>query len=160
MQRVQLSDQQKKELAALAKVPLPNKGYQGTCEGCGRRIPYGYLCRVSEWSIADWSGMHTLHPAKIWCKDCRHLAPKTAARTHRRRVHHPPVEETPAPVLTAKEIALALLKVMGTSADEAAGSKKLARLAGVEYSELTLKILKKLYDAGKVAFAEGKWYRA
>jgi hypothetical protein len=40
------------------------------------------------------------------------------------------------------------------------GSKKLAELAGIEYSDMVIPILKKLRDAGKVVFTEGKWVRA
>jgi hypothetical protein len=39
------------------------------------------------------------------------------------------------------------------------GSRKLAEMAGIEYSDLVLAILKKLREAGKVAFADGKWTR-
>jgi hypothetical protein len=39
------------------------------------------------------------------------------------------------------------------------GSRKLAELAKIEYSDLVLGVLKKLREAGKVKFAEGKWSR-
>lgn len=40
------------------------------------------------------------------------------------------------------------------------GSKKLAEIADVEYSDMIIPVLKKLRDAGKVVFEEGKWRRA
>ena len=40
------------------------------------------------------------------------------------------------------------------------GSRKLCVLAGVQYSDLVIPILKKLREAGKVEFHDGKWTKA
>lgn len=61
--------------------------------------------------------------------------------------------------VSAKEMAVKMYTVMRT--DRAFGSRKIARLAGVEYGDgKTVKqILKKLRDAGKIKFEQGKWLK-
>lgn len=61
------------------------------------------------------------------------------------------------PKLDIKAIAVRLYSAMSTT--DAYGSHKIAKLAKVEYSDLVLKILKKLRAAGKVNFEEGRWKR-
>ncbi len=55
-----------------------------------------------------------------------------------------------------EELELKLWRVIG---DEPHGSRKLAQLAGVEYSETIIPILKNLRRAGKVELIEGRWAR-
>jgi hypothetical protein len=55
-----------------------------------------------------------------------------------------------------KIMAVKLLQVCGATPH---GSRKLAELAGIEYSDLVLGVLKKLRAAGKVKFSAGKWTR-
>ena len=52
------------------------------------------------------------------------------------------------------------IKLLTACSVEPHGSRKLAELAGIEYSDVVIPILKKLRDAGKVSFADGKWTRA
>lgn len=49
--------------------------------------------------------------------------------------------------------------VSALRSDRAFGSRKLARLAGIEYSDRIIPILRKLRDAQRIAFEEGKWRR-
>jgi len=60
----------------------------------------------------------------------------------------------------ATPVKLLAVKLYTACSDVPHGSKKLAEMAGIEYSDLVLTILKKLRDAGKVVFSEGKWSRA
>jgi hypothetical protein len=70
-----------------------------------------------------------------------------------------PVEEDEPeePTLSAKDIAIKLLKVM--SREEYHGSHRLAMDAQIEYSPVILAVLKKLRELGKVEFEEGRWRR-
>ena len=61
-------------------------------------------------------------------------------------------------VTPVKEMAIKLLTAC--SKTEPHGSRKLAQIAGLEYSDIIVPILKKLREAGKVSFADGKWTRA
>jgi hypothetical protein len=63
-------------------------------------------------------------------------------------------------VLPVKVIAIKLLTAC--SKTEPHGSRKLCQIAGIEYSDLIVPILKKLREAGKVIFASGsgKWTRS
>jgi hypothetical protein len=63
-------------------------------------------------------------------------------------------------VTPVKEMAIKLLTAC--SKTEPHGSRKLAQIAGLEYSDIIVPILKKLREAGKVIFASGsgKWTRA
>jgi hypothetical protein len=72
--------------------------------------------------------------------------------------------ETPLPapaalngVSTVKEIALALYNA--TSDHTAHTSRWLADDAGLDYGDHILVILRKLRDAGKIRFTDGKWIR-
>ena len=60
-------------------------------------------------------------------------------------------------VSPVKVIAMQLLRA--TSKTEAHGSRKLCQIAGIEYSDLVIPVLKKLREAGKVSFDAGKWTR-
>jgi hypothetical protein len=128
---------------------------EGHCAGCGKPIPMGQLYTVTKWSIA-MRGTQPYHKhEEIYCRGCKNDVPASGGhkKKHKEAVQ---VEETQE--LTPKEIAIALYKVMPK--DEAYGSKKLAKLAGIEYSDLILPILHKLKDAGKCEFTEeGKWQR-
>jgi len=63
-----------------------------------------------------------------------------------------------AKITPVKEMAIKLLTAC--SKTEPHGSRWLAQSAGIEYSDIIVAILKKLRDAGKVIFADGKWTRA
>lgn len=56
----------------------------------------------------------------------------------------------------AKELAVKLYAAAGRVPY---GSRKLCQLAGVEYSDLVIPVLKKLREAGKLRFEEGRWAR-
>lgn len=63
-----------------------------------------------------------------------------------------PIKTTPV-----RELAI---KLLGATSKTPHGSRRLAQLAGVEYTDLVIPILKKLREAGKVVFVEGRWARA
>ncbi len=44
-------------------------------------------------------------------------------------------------------------------ADQGLPSKVIAKRAGVEYDDTVKPILRKLRDAGKIRFDEGRWFR-
>lgn len=55
-----------------------------------------------------------------------------------------------------KMLAVKLLQACGRVPH---GSRKLCQTAGVEYNDLVIPVLKKLRQAGKVSFNQGKWAR-
>ena len=57
-------------------------------------------------------------------------------------------------------VKLFAIKLLGATSSVPHGSRKLAEMAGIEYSELVVAILKKLRAVGKVTFTDGKWTRA
>jgi hypothetical protein len=139
-------------------VKAPN--LQGECEGCHRGIPHGYLAVVTAWRRVErceyvTNKLCVMMPKTMYCRQC---APNyvTAKPTYRRK-HNFSVEEIEAPALSAKDVAIRLLRAM--SKETAMGSKLLAKKAELEYSDVILTILRKLKDAGKVVFEEGRWKR-
>lgn len=126
--------------------------YQGVCHNCQRKLPVGYLVTVGAWeTIKDSQGWVYQRPVEMYCQECKHLAPTVARHQRPRRRSEPePVQ------LSAKEIAVKLLAVCST---EPKGSKRLAKEAELEYTDLILPILRKLRDVGKVRFEEGRWVR-
>jgi len=157
-QRVELTTADKREIAR-AQAQVDKEGGRrlaGSCGGCGRGIPVGYLARVTKWqSVPFGPGFPVQRPAEMLCKDCEGVQ---GASKPRRRVHEAPKgQQTPSPVVVqAKEIARKLLFAMS---DEPHGSRRLCQLAGLEYTDLILPILRKLRAAGKVRFEEGRWAR-
>jgi hypothetical protein len=67
-----------------------------------------------------------------------------------------PAPEADSPTLTAKEIALRLYEAASAKPK---GSRYLAEKAELEYGEHILAILRKLRDAGKLRYADGRWSR-
>jgi hypothetical protein len=162
MQRVELGPKERKELAAAQAMftakPLPP---QGRCAGCGRGIPQGYLPVVTRWGSVHRGGMAIQVAVEMLCKDCGEQQ-KTGGRVIRKtRVAEPetahPAVEAPKVAPTVREIALALYNA--TSDHTAHTSRWLADDAGLEYGDHILVILRKLRDAGKLRFVDGKWIR-
>jgi hypothetical protein len=129
----------------------------GHCLGCHAKLLVGYMPVVTKWATEDRGGIPTLVPVEMYCQKCgkgmglsKHVRRQNAAVSPSQAPHAPAV----SPV---KELAVKLLRACS---EVPHGSKKLAVLAGIEYSDLVLPILKKLRDAGKVEFADGKWTRA
>lgn len=56
-----------------------------------------------------------------------------------------------------KELAVKLLSACSRTPH---GSKKLCQIADVDYDDRVIPVLKKLRQAGKVKFEDGKWLRA
>lgn len=143
---------------AVESLPALPVVLQGTCGGCGRGIPVGYLAVVSKWKPREYSTtgqkLNMMVPAVIHCRDCSGQAEVLGKARARKTA---PVFMPIAEELTAKDIMVRLWKVISS---EPHGSKKLAEMADLEYSDLILEILKKLRAAGKVLLVEGKWSRA
>jgi hypothetical protein len=135
------------------RVPRPRESFfQGVCSKCGADIPHGTLMWVKGWvSKQDNAGRAVQVPKETFCKACSKTieAPK---RSYVKRAVAAPVDTK----LAVKEIAVALYKACSKVPHS---SRKLAELAGIEYTELILPVLKKLREVGKVEFVEGRWRR-
>jgi len=128
----------------------------GCCHDCKRPLPAGYMPVVTKWRSEDHGGIPTQVPEVFYCQNCGkelgHRKPKAE-----KVVPSPTVAPQAPAVPPVKALAVKLL----TACSEVPhGSKKLSQLAGIEYSDLVVPILKKLRDAGKIVFQEGKWLRA
>ena len=128
----------------------------GICRVCGKGIPKAYeLPGVTKWTRALLSvpgatqELHVAvpHPDHVYCRDCFRSTERPKARSHCR----PAIADLPP-----KEIALAMLKAMARWG-RPMGSRLIARKAAINYSATVLAILRKLRDAGKVKFADGRW---
>jgi hypothetical protein len=187
MQRVVLTQAQKDEYNAI-DLAVPPK-IMDRCAQCGRGIPHGYLALVTKWTTVVWGSGYVVHkPAEMYCRDCglnvslsgRRGTPKTPANAREKIIAalktaisgsslqqdllakaeelgiNP--EEWEGNEMSAKEIAVRLLEAVD---DEPHGSKLLARKIGAEdVQEKVLLVLKRLRDAGKVIFVDGKWTAA
>lgn len=148
---IQLDRQTEKIVERLKQMPVPVV-YLGQCENCQRRIPLGYLPVVTRWKVQNGRGWVVQVPEVIYCQDCKGVV--EYPKGHRKRRFAPdPLPKTST--LTLKEIAIKIYSVMSVS--QGMGSRKLARLAGIEWSPVIRRILKKLMVAGKVLLEQGKW---
>ena len=179
--RVELSKEEKLALAELKAKPF-KVDFLGRCIGCGKGIPQGYVPIVTRHaSVTLAGGVKSLHPIDSWCKDCgtdahkRGILPKykvdimTYAEYRRSLdiqllrvlpdVAEIPIEkEIAVQQMDPKALAKKMLGVM--SKTEGYGSKKIAKLADIEYSDTVKAILQKLASANIVIFDEGRWRRS
>lgn len=162
MHRVELNPREQRELNAVRTAfmqrPTPSLG---NCAGCGRGIPQGYVPVVTRWGTVHRGGMAIQVAIEMFCKDCGEQQ-KTGGRVLRKtRIVEPekplPAVAAPKVAPTVKEIALALYNA--TSDHTAHTSRWLADDAGLGYGDHILVILRKLRDAGKLRFTNGKWIR-
>ena len=168
-QRVELTKADHAEIARLeAKQKKQLRPVAGNCSGCGKVIPEGFVPSVARWKSVPYSqadpGFRRLVPGEMYCKDCQ-KATTPAGKGHRRVLGAKAGQETapvmavtpPPAALEAREIASKLYRVIEAVPHS---SRKLAQLAGLEYTDLILPILRKLRDAGKIEFEGGLWLRA
>lgn len=144
---------------ASMEMPVLKPAVQGNCMGCGRGIPFGYIPTVTKWEKREWGkGMKVSVPVEIWCQDCKHLV--SGVSKPRRWVENDATPVAEADKLSLKEVAVKVFAVL--SREVAYGSKKIAKLADLteDYVPEIKTVLKKLKDAGKVRFEEGRWLRA
>jgi hypothetical protein len=161
MHRVELSPKEQRELslvtAEFVKRPMP---VQGKCAGCGRGIPTGYVPVVTRWGSTQRGGMALQVALDMLCLDCGEKAKSGGRVIHKKRVAEPerglpaPAKAKSAP--TAQEIAV---RLYGVTSDVPRGSIWLAAHAGLEYGDYVKQILRKLRDAKKVKYADGRWSR-
>lgn len=161
MHRVELSPKEQRELSAITadfvQRPLP---LQGQCVGCGRGIPTGYVPVVTRWGSTQRGGMALQVALDMLCLRCGETA-KSGGRVIQKKRVPEPERGLPAPAKakatpTAQEIALRLYEA---TSDEPRGSLWLAAKAGLEYGDYIKIILRKLRDAGKLVFKDGRWSR-
>jgi hypothetical protein len=159
MHRVELSPKEQRELTAVTaefvKRPLP---IQGQCVGCGRGIPTGYVPVVTRWGSTQRGGMALQVALDMLCLNCGEKVKTGGKVVRKQRVLEPqravPAPEASQPTLTAKDIAL---RLYGAASAKPRGSHWLAAKANLEYGDHILIILRKLRDAGKMRYADGRW---
>lgn len=159
MQRIEVTARDRQEIARVQSQidGTPVSGTVLTCVNCGRRMRPGYLMTALKWKSTQYSrDFPVLKVAEALCREC---AGSVRPSKRPQRVHGPiPGQEPSVSVATtAKEIARKLLTVMS---DVPHGSRRLCQMAGIEYGDLIVPILKKLRAVGKVRFQEGRWTRA
>lgn len=145
-------------MTAIATKPA-RVAIQGSCAGCGRSIPYGYIPVVTSWAVKVWSEttnnkLTVMIPATLYCRPCGDSL--EGPGKHRVRRHVIETEVVVPEELSAKEI---MKRIYAATSSEPHGSKRLAKMAGIEYTDLVLEILKLLKQAGKVISVEGRWAR-
>lgn len=153
---VELTPQQSKEYYDLLALPKPVPVLQGSCAGCGRGIPAGYLAVITKWSTVNRGGLPFMVPREMYCRGCR--SEVSAPVKHRRKLALPVIEKE-EPEFSMKEIAVKVFGVM--SKEKGMGSKTLTKLAGLpEDMRDTVKVvLKTLLKHGKVQFEDKRWVR-
>jgi hypothetical protein len=176
--RVELSKEEREELVRLKATPQKSE-LLGRCCGCGKGIPQGYVPYVTKHASVLMGLVKTLLPIDSWCRDCgkeahtKGILPKYRVESmsyeaYKRSLDiqllrvvpdepEPTKESVEVDKVNPKELALKMMTVMSTT--EGYGSKKIAKLAGIEYSDLLKAILQKLAEAKKVVFEDGRWRR-
>jgi hypothetical protein len=164
-QRVELTPKQEREYLALREAKTEGFTIIGQCEGCKRDIPAGYIIRSTKVRIERHGWFIKRIPVDLWCKEC--WGPNVLSQAKREKTQtiqkkKPWLEAgrivlEEAQELTKKEIAIKLLTVL--TDQEPMGSKKMAKLAEIEYSDRIIEVLQILRRAGKVTFEEGRWSR-
>jgi hypothetical protein len=155
--QIVMTAKEKAEFAAMeARLPKRPPAVLGICPDCRRPLPVGYMPVVTKWKSVRRGDIAVQVPEVCYCQQCGkdlgHRKPKPA------KAASAPVAAPQAPAVSpVKVLAIKLLKACS---DVPHGSNILCKIAGIERSELIVPILRKLRDAGKVIFEEGKWTRA
>lgn len=123
-----------------ANWPLEKK-LQGTCAGCGRGIPVGYLSVVTQWQTVEWGkDFPVAQPATLYCRECGvSTGPQTVFK--RKRVRLDPTTMTAADI--AKRVIRSVIKKPRTGLHVASD-------AGLQWERPVFLVLKALADAGKI----------
>lgn len=118
----------------------------GQCAGCGVGIPFGYVPLVTKWRTEKEGGWVRQIAETVFCRRCPESGAVVGEAPYRRK-RVVEKEEYVTVEMSAKEVAIALIKVLDGVPH---GSKTLAKLAGIEYTDMVPAILKKLAAAGKI----------
>ena len=167
----EMTQKQIDQLYEMKARPAPPSVLQGTCKGCGRGIPVGYLPVVTKWGVAEWAGympkpIRRMVPKEMYCKGCAGQA--EAMPSHRRRLPGAPThaltsleEGSESSSMSLKEVALKVFPVL--SEEEGLISKTIAKRAGLpeddEMVDKVKQVMRKLRVAKKVDLVEGRWVK-
>lgn len=134
---------------------------QPRCASCGRVIPPGYLPVVTKWKSVRWGSFKVNIPEVLYCRDCGSTAERLPQyKQYRRRGVMPSMERSePVPTMSMKELAVKVFPFL--SKTEGRTSSRLASLAELPDEEIPriMQVMKKLKEAGKVKFVEGRWMK-
>lgn len=162
MSQRQLTDKEKAQLKVMLATPRPLQ-LQGTCKGCNRGIPVGYLPMVTKWASVLWGSFRVAKPVEMFCKSC--AGDSVPAPAMYRRKFPDPVKRAQATadepeMLPLKEVAIKVYEQLTDK--EPFNSKQLCKRTGLGdvYRDAIKTVLKKLQEAGRVQFEDGKWLRA
>lgn len=122
---------------------------QGHCKGCGRGIPVGYLALVTKWEAVAWGKFNVMKPVELYCRKCG--PSEEIIGEQRSRVHHTTVV-TPVSELSAKDVAIKLLRKC--TQGKARTARRLAKKAGIEFAPIVPMVLEKLAAANKLVKIE------
>jgi len=155
MMKVELSKKQQQDLEALKAAPVP-KQLQGSCAGCGRGIPFGYVAVVTKYQSVKQGQITVSKPSEMYCHGCRPMeSPKKKVvekKSEKPVVDTSAVSKTPLDKTLAKQ----LMSVMSKSKPHSP-RWMLKRLKLDIDKSAAIATLKKLYSEGTIDFVEGQW---